>query len=161
MNATISSGLLDDFPLDILGQQERINRLYTQITLCLTVPEDSSDLQAKADGIIEILSQGLERLSTALPWTASRVVRELDGFKIKPAKPSSPPRIKINHLRSISSFPKWEVLHRNSFPLSMLDENLIAPCKTMVPVTEQLPVLLVQANFIKGRLAFDHQCPAR
>lgn len=154
MNTTNSSELLDDFPLDILGQQERINRLYTQITLCFPVDEDSPDLQTNIEGIIDTLSQGLVRLSTALPWIAGRVVRELDGFKIRPAYPDSTPRIRTNYLRSSSSFPAWEVLHESSFPFSILDEDKIAPCKTMVSVGEELPVLLTQTNFIKGGLLF-------
>ncbi|KUI62546.1 Trichothecene 3-O-acetyltransferase [Cytospora mali] len=152
MNVSSSSNLLDDFPLDILGQQERINRLYTQIILCFPVPEDTPNLQTKIDPIIERLSQGLARLSAAFPWIAGRVVREHNEYKVKPLDPDSPPRIKVNHWKGNHLLPTWEDLSRSSFPFSMLDEDLVAPCKTMVVVGEELPVLLVQANFFQGGL---------
>ncbi|ROV96993.1 hypothetical protein VSDG_04082 [Cytospora chrysosperma] len=153
MNATSLSGLLDNFPLDILGQQDRINRLYTQITLCFPVPEVSSDLQTRIDGIIRTLSQGLVQLSTALPWIAGSVVREYDDFKIKPSvPPNNYSRIRINYLDIIPGFPSWEDLSHRLFPFSVLDEDIIAPCKAMVPGGEELPVLLVLANFIQGGL---------
>ncbi|KUI67556.1 Trichothecene 3-O-acetyltransferase [Cytospora mali] len=152
MNASSSSDPLDDFPLDILGQQERINRLYTQITLCFPVSGDTPNLQTKVDAIIDTLSQGFARLAAAFPWIAGRVVREQDEYKIRPLDPDSPPRIKTNHWESNPLLPTWDGLSRSLFPFSMLDEDLVAPCKTMVVVGEELPVLLVQANFIRGGL---------
>lgn len=154
MNATNSPDLLVDFPLDILGQQERINRLYTQIILCFQIRENAPDLQRRIREIIDRLSQGLARLSVAFPWTAGKIIWENDGFKIEAPEQGrdSPTPIIVNYLIDTPSFPTWDELRQNSFPFGMLDENTIAPCKTMVPVGSGLPVLLVQANFVRGGL---------
>ncbi|KAF7554669.1 hypothetical protein G7046_g6747 [Stylonectria norvegica] len=152
MEASNSFERPGDIPLDILGQHQRINRLYTQITLCFSTPEDPPSLQTRLDGITDTLSQGLSQLSTAFTWTRGTVVREHGEFKIKLAEPPFHPRFRINDLRGNPSFRTWDALNRKYFPFGMLDEELIAPCKTMVSAGEELPVLLVQANFIEGGL---------
>lgn len=153
MPTTELTGILEDFPLDILGQYERINRIYTQIALCFPLPDDTETTRS---GIIEALARGLSSLGTAFPWTAGQVVRGEDGvFRIKPF-PDRPggshPRLEVKDLRDDPSGPKWDELLKREFPFSMLDEDVIAPCKTMVGPSAELPVLLAQANFIEGGL---------
>ena len=151
-NAIGAPELLDDFPLDILGQQERINRLYTQITLCFLLSGDFPDPKEQHNEICTILEQGLARLAVAFPWIAGRVKREPDGFKIRPPEAESPARVNLIYKEGSHVFQTWEEFQRDSFPFSMLDEDRVAPCKTLVRAGDELPVLLVQANFIRGGL---------
>ena len=140
---------LDNFHLDILGQQPRINKLYTPMTFCFPLPDDSSYLQLE---LIHTLTEGVERLSAHFPWIAGKVVNEESIFKIKPFKRT--PRLVVKELRS-DCFPSWDAIRQANFPFSMLDESLIAPCKTLMVSDEsvsELPVFLIQANFIAGGL---------
>jgi hypothetical protein len=139
---------LENFRLDILGQQPRINRLYTQLTFCFPLPDDSSNLQLE---LINILTKGLERLSANFPWVAGKVVIEYGSFKIKPFKKT--PRLVVKDFRHDSSVPNWDGLRQTYFPFSMLDESVVAPCKTLADESaSELPVFLIQANFITGGL---------
>lgn len=137
---------LTDFSLDILGQQSRINRLYTQITFCFSlVEDDDSYLQPK---IINTLENGFRRLSESFPWIAGRITNDKGTFKIKPS--SGSPHIGIKDYTRDPSVPDWSALQQSNFPFSMLDGSLLAPCKTLESSSEGLLVFLVQANFIRG-----------
>jgi hypothetical protein len=144
---------LDNFHLDIFGQGPRINRLYTQITLCFPLPGNSSvsDLE-----LINIFTKGIEQLSANFPWVAGKVVNEHGSFKIKPFENTT--RLVVKDYRNDRSAPTWDTLRRANFPFSMLDECIIAPRKTLavsdvsdVPNSE-LPVFLIQVNFITSGL---------
>ncbi|KAH8656241.1 putative trichothecene 3-O-acetyltransferase [Tricladium varicosporioides] len=141
--------------LDILGQQPALN-LYTQICFCYPIHADASQ-----DKIITTLKRGLERLSAGFPWIAGQVVNEGsdDGntgvFKIKPLE--NTPRLIIKDLRNDASAPTIETLRGAKFPFKMLDENVICPRNTIPgtsnePTHDDIPVFLVQANFVKGGL---------
>ncbi|KAH6673672.1 putative trichothecene 3-O-acetyltransferase [Halenospora varia] len=141
--------------LDILGQQPALN-LYTQICFCFPVQDDTS-----LDKIVTTLKSGLERLSASFPWVAGQVVNEgaNDGntgiFKIKPLEKT--PRLIIEDLRNDASMPTMEFLRTAKFPFRMLDENVICPRNTIPgtsnePPYEDIPVFLLQANFIIGGL---------
>ncbi|KAH7911394.1 transferase family-domain-containing protein [Hygrophoropsis aurantiaca] len=135
--------------------------INTQITLCFPVADDSSESHA---AIIRTLTNGLERLFASFPWLAGKVVRVNKGtdpgssgiLKIQPLEPGIPHLI-VKDLRDGTSMPTMDVLRRADFPMCMLDENIIAPRKTLFfesasesdPAT---PVFLVQANFITGGL---------
>lgn len=153
------SSLLDDFPLDIAGQGERINRLYTQITFCFPLPDDSEGTCYSQ--ATEALIQGLSRVEAAFPWTAGHVVRDKNGeFHIKSSPTTQTQtqtqpqqRLLIRDLRGNPFIiPNWDDLQENQFPFHMLDEEVIAPCKTMVASGAERPVLVVQANLIQGGL---------
>lgn len=154
---------LDNFYLDILGQQPKINRLYTQIVFCFPALKDSFP---PTEVIIDILTEGLERLSVDFPWVTGKVVQdEDDTFKIKPFEKI--PRFIVkdymfgedddnHHGRNV---PDWTTLQRAKFPFSMLDESDIAAQNTLAVLhggqsvlEEAIPVFLVQANFITGGL---------
>lgn len=156
MEASQSISDRDDFYLDILGQQAKINRLYTQLVLCFPLPDDS-DSSMKA--IVETLTKGLERLSASFPWVAGKVVEDEDGnFKIRPFH--KPPFLIMADYRFLDyenphTIPDWATLERAKFPFSMLDELWIAPQKTLAEgsVSEHpAPVFLVQANLANGGL---------
>ncbi|KAM5341758.1 hypothetical protein ACJ41O_014789 [Fusarium nematophilum] len=144
-----------DLELDIMGQLPNL-RIYTQISLCFPVPDPS--LHAS---IIDTLNQGLERLSESFPWVAGQVKGEngSDGntgtFKIKPLDKT--PRLIVKDLRHDPSALTMDGLRKAEFPMSMFDENVIAPRKTL-PIgpnhspEDPEPVLLLQLNFIEGGL---------
>lgn len=134
-------------PLDILGQGERINRLYTEITLCFPTRADSPSSRTE---IIDHLGRGLARLSRGLPWVTGRVVGDDEGFRITSNGTSL--RLAVKELHDDGIVPPWDDLKEAKFPFRMLDEDAIAPCKTMVESDSERPVLLVQANFVTGGL---------
>ncbi|KAF2230612.1 hypothetical protein EV356DRAFT_327369 [Viridothelium virens] len=143
---------MDDY-LDIFGQQPHFN-LYTQICLCFSLDESRPDSK-----IISTLKNGLERLTDHFPWVAGQVINEGSGegntgmFKIKPFEKT--PHLIIKDFRQNHEFPSMAAFRQANFPFRMLDETIIAPCKTLPePSTKSdpIPVLLIQANFITGGL---------
>ncbi|KAI1615359.1 transferase family-domain-containing protein [Exophiala viscosa] len=144
------SGKLLDIELDVLAQQPRLNRLYTQVTLCFGLPNDSPLLESK---IINNLKRGIDRLTASFPWVAGIVVSDNGAFKIRQSQDSL--ALVVKDLRNDPDFPTWDILSRSSFPFSMLNEDIIAPHRTLADSdtsTSGLPVFLIQANFIKGGL---------
>jgi trichothecene 3-O-acetyltransferase len=142
--------------LDILGQQPALLKLYTQICFCFSVADASSH-----SAIINTLTNGLERLSVSFPWLAGKVVNEGSGegntgiFNFKPLEKT--PRLVVKDLRHDPSIPTMDALKRANFPFSMLDESIVAPCKTLPDscdksASDAAPVFLLQANFITGGL---------
>ena len=154
MNETATVKKVDD-QVDILAQQPSL-QIYTQICSCFSVVDASSHT-----AISGTLRNGLERLSTSFPWLAGQVVNEGSGegnsgiFKIKPFEKM--PHLVVKDLRQDPSIPTMDVLRRANFPMSMLDETIIAPRNTIPgssgeSVSDSNPVFLVQANFITGGL---------
>lgn len=134
---------LQDFHLDILTQQPRINRLYTQITFCFELPDVSSRPE-----IVQRLRSGIERVSASFPWVAGTVVEEADTFKIREAQKTITFVVKD----LTDGFHGWNTLRQADFPFNMLEEKVIAPCKTLMATGQPLPVFLVQASFVTGGL---------
>ncbi|KAM0355193.1 hypothetical protein ACHAPU_001058 [Fusarium lateritium] len=153
-----------DMELDIMGQQPLL-RIYTQISLCFPVAD-----QSKYPVIITTLENGLSRLSGALPWVAGQVKCDAkEGssgiFSIKPFEKT--PRLVVKDLRNDASAPTMEGLRKAGFPMSMFDENVIAPRKTLplgpdYSPDDPEPALLFQLNFIEGGLILtvnaQHAC---
>ncbi|KAF1985599.1 trichothecene 3-O-acetyltransferase [Aulographum hederae CBS 113979] len=136
----------EDFHLDIFGQQQRINKLYTQITYCF--PTGNED---RVEIIIETLKSGAERLFEAIPWIAGTVIEEEGTFKIKPFERTEP--LIVKDLRSDTQVPSWGSFENARFPFSMLDEKDIAPSTTLSDDTvSDFPVFLIQANLVVGGL---------
>ncbi|KAI9842074.1 MAG: hypothetical protein M1837_007499 [Sclerophora amabilis] len=146
---------LDDLGLDVLGQQPLL-KIYTQICFCFSVADASSH-----SAIISTLKSGLVRLSASFPWLTGQVVNEGSGevnsgvFKIRALE--NLPRLVVKDLRHDPSIPTMDALRRANFPMSMLDETVMAPRKTLPgspgeSAAESDPVFLLQANFITGGL---------
>jgi trichothecene 3-O-acetyltransferase len=141
-----------DITLDIFGQQ-RLIQIYTQISLCFAVTDDST-----YPAIVHTLSVGLGRLTRYFPWLAGQIVNEDTApgdsgvFKIKPFEKL--PRLVVKDLRDDSSMPSMEVLRQTNFPATYLNENVIAPQNTLPSAesTGPRPVFILQANFITGGL---------
>lgn len=138
---------LEGLTLDILGQAERINRLYTQLTLCFPIRDESPGFRAE---VLGILKKGLTRLTTEFPWIGGKVVEDEGIFKISTTGPA--PGLLVKDLRDHDAVPSWDQLKQANFPFRMLDEDVVAPCKTMVEPGAERPVLMVQANFVRGGL---------
>ncbi len=107
-----------------------MSKPYTQICFCSSVADTSSH-----SAIINALTSGLERLSASFPWLVGKVVNEGSGkgnsgvFKIKPLEKI--PRLVVKDLRPDPSISTMDVLRQAKFPISMLDENIIAHRKTL------------------------------
>lgn len=144
----------DGIRLDILGQQ--ILPIYTQICFIFSVANASSYLH-----LLETLEAGLGRLHAAFPWLAGRIVNEGASasntglFKIRAL--GAQPRLVVKDIREDTSSPSMESLRQADFPINELDENIFAPRKTKIDVTNSLSesspeVLLLQATLINGGL---------
>lgn len=146
-----------NIPLNILEQQ--LTRVYTQVSLCYPLVDD-----AQRSRIIEVLNNGLQRLSENFPWIAGQVVNDGAGkhstgvFSIQPLEKQ--PQLTVKDHSEDPSAPTWEALKNADFPFRLLDENVIAP-RNAIPGTERMPlsgqdavmpVFLVQANFVIGGL---------
>ncbi|KAF5536593.1 trichothecene 3-o-acetyltransferase [Fusarium napiforme] len=150
-----------DIELDVIGQQPFMVKIYTQISFCFPVTDPSTH-----PTITATIKAGLQRLSQSFPWVAGQVKDDGTGvFKIKPFE--STPRLVVKDLRDDPSAPTMEGLRKAKFPMSMFDENKIAPKKTLpfgpdYSPDDPSPVLIFQLNFIEGGLIFtvngQHGC---
>ncbi|KJA18995.1 hypothetical protein HYPSUDRAFT_204912 [Hypholoma sublateritium FD-334 SS-4] len=143
--------MLNDI-LEVFGQQPALSNLYTQITCCFPVRDSSSSHSE----IIGTLMHGLEQLSAKIPWVAGQVINEGAGpgntgtFKIVPLEKT--PRLVVKDLQNDPSIA-MDTLRRARFPFIMLDENIIAPIRTLSSGSDDTsPVFLIQATFIPGGL---------
>ncbi|CAI4214480.1 unnamed protein product [Parascedosporium putredinis] len=139
--------------LDIFGQQPFLDKLYTQITLCYPSPDDVS-----VPHLTETLEGGLRTLAASFPWVAGQVVHEpVEGgtgiYRFAPLDPT--PRLVVKDLRGDASAVTMAQLREARFPMSMLDESVVAPRNTLTlpgtPEAEQpAPVFLVQVTLVQG-----------
>ncbi|OJZ86828.1 hypothetical protein ASPFODRAFT_717194 [Aspergillus luchuensis CBS 106.47] len=132
--------------LDIFGQQTFTINIQT--CFCFPLPDNSA-----CPKIIDTLTKGLDRLSTSFPWLAGQVVNEGSGdgdtgsFLIRPLQNEA--QLVVRDLQHDPSVATMRVLQRAKFPISMLDQNTLAP-RNIFPDNrdESAPVFLIQANFI-------------
>ena len=141
--------------LNVFGQQTSVD-VYTQICFCYSLADASSH-----SAIISKLTNGLKRLTASFPWIAGQVVNEgaSEGnsgvFKIKSLEDI--PYLVVKDLRHDGSMPTMDTLRQAGFPISMLDESIIAPRRTIPgtadePESDTKPVFALQANFVTGGL---------
>lgn len=151
-NPTVADTDVTDFRLDIFGQIPAL-KCYTNISSIYSVPDSS---QAS---IIDTLTRGLERLAASFPWVAGRVVVEGSTednsgvCKIKPFERI--PRLVVRDYRDDPWTLSMDRLRDAQFPLTMLDESIVAPVSTLPGETnfpDGHPVFMVQASFIRGGL---------
>ncbi|KAI0440506.1 putative trichothecene 3-O-acetyltransferase [Xylaria telfairii] len=150
MNVTTAKPGLD-ITLDLFGQ--RLVPVFTQISFCFPTPDD-----VKVEDISDVLTRGAEHLADHFPWVAGQVVCEgatesnTGCFKIKSLE--NKPRVWVKNLRDDPSFPSWDALQKSNFPMNALDENIVAPRKTIDELSESTPaeVFQLQATIIKGGL---------
>lgn len=142
-----------EFELDILGQQPLL-QIYTQLCFCFPISDSSVE-----DSIAETLSNGFEKLSNVFPWISGQVVNvgaseDSTGiFKVTEMKNYS--QLTFKNLHNDPNAPNWSRLKKLEFPMNLLDEDIIAPRRTLPggpgwSPTEIKPVFLIQCNFIDG-----------
>lgn len=143
--------------LNPFEQQPNLSRLYTQ--LCAIFPVHNED---KYSEIQKTLEAGLDRLADAFPWIAGQVVNEGAGvgssgtYSVK--KLNRRPRLVVKDLRREGDVPTLEVLRKSDYPVAMLNEDWIAPRKTLDMVfgqaSDPAEVFAIQVNYIPGGLLF-------
>lgn len=132
-------------PLDVYGQQSGLNKLYTQICLCFPL------LSHQREIALHILQTGLQRLTSSVPWLAGEVVRDQDEGLYTIRSREKEPTVVSKY--DDESLPSMAQLRQEGFSARLLDENVIAPCRTIRAQPEQpAPVFLVQANFVDDGL---------
>jgi hypothetical protein len=146
-------------PVDILGQTPAL-QIYTQICSIYNSSEPSSTTEQGR--IVATLTKGLERLTASFPWVTGQVLNEGsngDGdtgiFKIKPLDPT--PRLVVKDFTNDATIPSLDEMTKAGFPMSMFDENIVAPRNT-IPGTsgeekkDVMEIFLMQVTFIRGGL---------
>jgi hypothetical protein len=141
--------------LNPFEQTPNLYKLYTQLVYIFSVEEESSYL-----GIVEALSFGLQRLADGFPWIAGQVINEgaRDGssgtYSVKAL--NEQPRLVIRDLRAENGVPTLEELRAAGYPVAMLNEDPIAPRKTLEMAFgspgDPADVFVLQANYITGGL---------
>ena len=135
--------------VDILGQQP-LAKVYSPLVFCFSMTNDSYA------AVLNTLKEGLTRLSLHFPWMAGQLVNEgshsgNSGF-FKFAPLDNTPRLVIKDLRHDPTLA-FDALQKARFPAYMLDEKVLAPCKTLPESASEIsPVLLLQANLVSGGL---------
>lgn len=135
--------------LDVFGQ--RLCTVFTLMSYCFAMPGN-----VKSDHIVAVLEQGLQNLATNFPWLAGQVVCEgaCEGntgvYKIIALEPT--PRLTVKDLRNDNSMPSMSELRTLCFPMTKLDQALLAPRGTIsgTPSDSICEVFQLQATFING-----------
>lgn len=143
--------------LNPFGQQPSLYKLYTQMCYIFPVQDAAAYVH-----IENSLQNGIRYLFDAFPWVAGQVVLEgaengsSGTYSIRASNKSS--RLPIRDLRHEPSAPTLDKLRAARFPVAMLNEDLIAPCKTLEMAfgshLDAAQVLLLQVNYIRGGLIF-------
>ncbi|MBA7493059.1 hypothetical protein ES702_03614 [subsurface metagenome] len=134
--------------LSAVEQRPRPRTIYTQLCFCYDVPHGRMHEQ-----ILERLHQGLKHLTSFVPWVAGQVVEDEGVFSVAPL--DNVPRLTSRDFTTENSMPTMQQLKDAKFPFNMLDEKLICPRNTLSDGPNQddthpYPVLLLQANFVRG-----------
>jgi hypothetical protein len=146
--------------LDLMGAQPALFKLYTQLAFIYTMSDTSSKPH-----IVSVLTRGLKHLSKSFPWVAGQVVHTSAGskgtakYKIRPL--NSTPKLVVKDYTETFSVATFEQLEKARFPMSMMSEDIWAPCPTLSGLAyspsgpassddKTAPVMLVQLSFIKG-----------
>jgi hypothetical protein len=141
--------------LNPFEQTPNLYKLYTQLVYVFPVEDEASYPR-----ISETLSLGLQRLADGIPWIAGRVVNEgaragSSGiYSVKAL--NKRPRLVVRDLRAETGIPTLEELRAAGYPVAMLNEDLIAPRKTLEMAfgspEDPAEVFALQANYITGGL---------
>ena len=141
--------------LNPFEQTPNLYKLYTQLVYVFPVEDE-----AFYPRIVETLSLGLQHLADGFPWIAGQVINEgaRDGssgtYSVKAL--NEQPRLVIRDLRAENGVPTLEELRAAGYPVAMLNEDPIAPRKTLEMAFgspgDPADVFVLQANYITGGL---------
>lgn len=106
------------------------------------------------------MRKGLEKLTEEFPWVAGQVVNENrkengDTGIFKIIALEEIPWLVVKDLSNEGSIPSMEELRNASFPIRMLDKNLIPPRSTLPGIFSEasdITVFILQATFIRNGL---------
>lgn len=145
-----------DKPLDVFGQNARLNRLYTQLCFCFTLHPDTAQARSQ---LSDHLHCALKAFNRVFPWTAGQVVHERGAYRVVPW--SQPPGLVIEDAQG--SMPSMQRLRDAGFPFSMLNERDIAPCRTIPECyDEPAPAFLAKVTHVVGGVLIvfnaQHNC---
>lgn len=131
-------------PLDIFGQNPRLNKLYTQLCFCFALEDAAVD----RNPIVNLITNGLTRLTESVPWVSGQVSGSPFGeARITPL--NDLPFLRQKDLTD--DLPTFDEFRQASFPFTMLDEAVIASRTTLPSQTvSSAPVLSIQVNFVRG-----------
>lgn len=140
------------------GQQPQITT-YTLLTLGFSIKDDSDQ-----DTIVSLLEKSANEMVPCYPWLAGQIVNEKSEdekepnsgtYKIVNYRPHEQ-HSKFVHVKDCRDLcPSYADLIKNRAPLSMLDGSIISPAYGFpypYPANVATPVVIVQANFIRGGL---------
>lgn len=137
-------------------------KTYTHLVLCFPIPDDTSS----RNSIVKALEAAANKLTTAFPWLAGKVVNEGSCprnsglFKVAPFASHEPPKTIVRVKDCTDICPPHEDVIKARRPISMLNGYKLAPRKAY-PETYQeseadpAPVLVLQVNFVKGGLLLN------
>ena len=163
MRATQSIQVMSlDMDIDLMGAQPALFKLYTQLAFIFPLSKGQSQ-----STITSIVARGLELLGKSFPWVAGQVVNinsDPNGpptYKIRPFEPM--PRLVVKNYEQDELVPTFAQMTDAGFPMSMMGEEIWAPCPTLASLSfdpskpssnagDPAPVLLVQLSIIKGGL---------
>lgn len=141
---------------DVLGQMTFL-KTYTHICLGFPVAGNTSK-----PGIVDELKRASYHLTDAFPWIAGHVVRKGSGpgktglATIVPYKEGEGPPTLITVKDCGEQCPSFDEIVKAGAPMSMLDGEILAVRKALPDgydeSVEPAPVIVIQANFIKGGL---------
>lgn len=148
---------------DVMGTIPHLKR-YIVICLCFPLQEDYS-----VSHVESILTDALEELAKAFPFMAGQVVMEgrREGHsgipRIVPLDQRIP--LHINDLRqSKPDFPSMAAMSAAKYPFTVLDPAIVLPAiafswaQDQTDFSEVAPVLILQANFVRGGLLLSFSC---
>lgn len=145
---------MNDIVIEILGQQPL--NIFTQISFLYPIDENSKS----KDEIFEILREGTRKLAEGFPWVSGQVINESTNdksvtglYKVKII--DNLPQLFVKDLSDGQAIPSFDELEKTDFPVSFLDESLVAPRSTIPHIFgdwTDSPVFMIQATFIKNGL---------
>ncbi|EME38453.1 hypothetical protein DOTSEDRAFT_29496 [Dothistroma septosporum NZE10] len=135
--------------LNVFEQRPRLVNLCISLTFIFTTPDNSDD-----EAILDVLRKGLDRLSDNFPWIAGKITKsDGDTALWRIVRMDGCPQLIVKDLRHDTSIRTMEEMRSIHFAPDAVPQNIFAPRKTvLVRIPVPLPVLVVQASFIRGGL---------
>ncbi|KAH8883250.1 hypothetical protein GQ53DRAFT_753131 [Thozetella sp. PMI_491] len=147
---------------DVLGQLPML-KTYTQIVLGFRLQDNSEDSFSTKDSIaiVEELKRAANQLTATFPWLAGHVIHEGTGpgntglAKIVPYASGERPT-QVLAKDCIQLLPSFDEIIQAGGPMSMLDGKVLSTRRGLPESYDEssgpAPVLVIQANFVKGGL---------
>ncbi|PWY79154.1 hypothetical protein BO70DRAFT_407595 [Aspergillus heteromorphus CBS 117.55] len=147
----------NDLTQEILGQFPFLNG-YTHAACGFQLAAD-----AAVDEIVTSLCRSVTQLVTQIPLLSGQVVHSpgapgSSGRYLPAPWPASPPYEPVRVKDCSSQLPSFTQLARANVPIGLLGGDILLPCPGLPDphgLTGPVPILIVQANFIRGGLILN------